>query len=55
MLRTAAAAASRPRLDSDEEEDEELELLEEERGVLPRLFFLEPVFCFAPPEGFPEG
>ena len=47
VLCRTAAAASRPRLDS-EEEDEELELLEDERGVPPRLSFFEPAFCFAP-------
>jgi hypothetical protein len=56
MLRgPAAAAASRRRLDPEDEDDEELELLDEERGVLPRLFFFEPASCFAPPEGSPEG
>ena len=48
MPRGIAAAASRPRLDSEEEEDEELVLLEDERGVPPRLSFFEPAFCFAP-------
>ena len=47
VLRMTAAAASRPRIDS-EEEDEELELLEDERGVPPRLSFFEPSFCFVP-------
>ena len=47
VLCMTAAAASRPRLDS-EEEDEELELLEDERGVPPRLSFFEPASCFAP-------
>jgi hypothetical protein len=48
VLRRTAAAASRPRLDSEEEEDEELELLEDERGVPPRVSFFEPASCFAP-------
>ena len=55
MLRGTAAAAFRPRLDSDEEEDEELELLDDERGVLPRLSFFEPASCFAPTAGSAAG
>jgi hypothetical protein len=47
MLRGTAAAASRPRPEEDVE-DEELELLEDERGVPPRLSFFEPASCFAP-------
>ena len=55
MLRGTAAAASRPRLDSEEEEDEEPELLDDERGVLPRLFFFDPASRFAPTAGSVAG
>ena len=48
VLRRTAAAASRPRLDSKEDEDDERELLEDERGVPPRLSFFEPASCLAP-------